>query len=56
MSYIERESITRAFQEAETDLFTECDEHYGIESGYSHFAALPPQTGVALNEIIGGGE
>ena len=28
MSYIERESITRAFREAETDLFTECDEHF----------------------------
>lgn len=34
--YIERETITRAFREAETDLFAEYDEHYGIESGYSH--------------------
>lgn len=34
--YIEREAITRAFREAETDLFAEYDEHYGIESGYSH--------------------
>ena len=36
--YIERGAITRAFREAETDLFTECDERYGIESGYSHEA------------------
>lgn len=36
--YIGRDSITRAFQETDPDLFTEYDEHYGVESGYSHEA------------------
>ena len=35
---IDRDAITRAFRETDPDLFTEYDEHYGVESGYSHEA------------------
>ena len=50
--YIERDAITRAFRETDPDLFTEYDEHYEVESGYSHEAVESIIAGLPAADVV----
>lgn len=50
--YIDQDAITRAFRETDPDLFTEYDEHYGVESGYSHEAVESIIAGLPAADVV----